>query len=236
MSIQTKQGAVQERVSDKEVEQFLKRHPDFFEKHTQILSELKVPHITGGGAVSLVERQVDVLRKQNRKLQKQLDDLVHIARDNEKLNRQVYKMTLGLMEAETLAQVLEYLYKSLKSDFAADAVAIRIGVPKTQKRLGSRKEFVDNFETMKQTFTKVFEENRPMCGRLKQSQREFLFGDATARVGSMALLPLSATSPFGLLAIGSYEETRFHPGMGTVYLNQMSHLISKALLRFIELK
>jgi uncharacterized protein YigA (DUF484 family) len=39
-----------------------------------------------------------------------------------------------------------------------------------------------------------------------------------------------------LLAIGSFEDTRFHPGMGTVYLNQMSHLISKAVLRFIETK
>ena len=79
MSIQTKPGDVQEHVSDKEVEKFLKQHPDFFEKHTQLLTELKVPHVTGG-AVSLVERQVDVLRKQNRKLQKQLDDIQNAQR------------------------------------------------------------------------------------------------------------------------------------------------------------
>jgi uncharacterized protein YigA (DUF484 family) len=233
MSIQTKQGTVQERVSDKDVEQFLKTHPEFFEKHTQILAELKVPHITGG-AVSLVERQVDVLRKQNRKLQKQLDDLVQIARDNEKLNRQVYKLTLGLMEAETLESMLEYLYQTLKSDFAADAVAIRAAVPKAQNRFQDRAEFVSDLERMKTMFTKLFEENRPTCGRFNQEQRKYLFGGAAERIGSMALLPLSAKSPFGMLAIGSHEETRFHAGMGTVYLNQMSHIVSKALLRFIE--
>lgn len=230
MSIQTKQGTLQERVSDKEVEKFLKQHPDFFETHTQVLSELKVPHITGG-AVSLVERQVDVLRKQNSKLQKQLDDLVQIARDNEKLNRQVYKLTLALMEADTIDEVMAYIYKSLKVDFAADAVSICVAAPKN--RPIPRKEFINNFDTIKQTYAKVFKENRPMCGRVKQNQRELLFGEAASRIGSLALLPLTAKTPFGLLAIGSYEETRFHPGMGTVYLNQMSHLISKALMRFV---
>lgn len=233
MSIQTKADDVQERVSDKEVEKYLKQHPDFFEKHTQLLTELKVPHVTGG-AVSLVERQVDVLRKQNRKLQKQLDDLVQIARDNEKLNRQVYKLTLSLMEADSVSDVVNLLVRSLSTDFAADAVALRIvASPKVVAAL-HRREFISNAEDLKQLFGKIFEDGRPLCGRLKQTQREYLFAETAARIGSVALLPLMAKKGFGLLAIGSFEDTRFHPGMGTVYLNQMSHLISKAVLRFIE--
>lgn len=235
MSIQTKQGDIQERVSDKDVEKFLKQHPDFFEKHTQILTELQVPHITGG-AVSLVERQVDVLRKQNRKLQKQLDDLVQIARDNERLNRQVYKLTLSLMEADSISEVMDLLYKSLKTDFAADDVSLRIVASPKVVSILKRREFISNSEELKQLFGKIYEDGRPLCGRLKQAQREFLFGVSSEHVGSVALLPLMATKGFGLLAIGSTDDTRFHPGMGTVYLNQMSHLISKAVLRFIENK
>ncbi|MCG6969733.1 MAG: DUF484 family protein [Gammaproteobacteria bacterium] len=235
MSIQTKPGDVQERVSDKDVEKFLQQHPDFFEKHTQLLTDLKVPHVTGG-AVSLVERQVDVLRKQNRKLQKQLDDLVQIARDNERLNRQVYKLTLNLMEADSVSEVVNLLVQNLKTDFAADAVALRIvATPKVVNAL-NRREFISNADDLKQLFGKIFEDGRPLCGRLKQTQREFLFAGASERIGSVALLPLMAQKGFGLLAIGSFEDTRFHPGMGTVYLNQMSHLISKAVLRFIETK
>jgi len=239
MSIQTKPGEVQERVSDKDVEKFLKQHPEFFEKHTQLLTELSVPHVTGG-AVSLVERQVDVLRKQNRKLQKQLDDLVQIARDNEKLNRQVYKLTLSLMEADSVSEVVDLLVRSLSTDFAADAVALRIvASPKVVAAL-NRREFISNGDNLKQLFGKIFEDGRPLCGRLKQIQREYLFAETADRIGSVALLPLMAPSAakkgFGLLAIGSFEDTRFHPGMGTVYLNQMSHLISKAVLRFIETK
>jgi uncharacterized protein YigA (DUF484 family) len=235
MSIQTKPGDVQERVSDKEVEKFLKQHPEFFEKHTQLLTELKVPHITGG-AVSLVERQVDVLRKQNRKLQKQLDDLVQIARDNERLNRQVYKLTLSLMEADSVSEVVDLLVKSLKSDFAADAVALRIVTSTKVVAALNRREFICNADDLKQLFGKIFEDGRPLCGRLKQTQREYLFAESSERIGSVALLPLMAKKGFGLLAIGSFEDTRFHPGMGTVYLNQMSHLISKAVMRFIETK
>jgi uncharacterized protein YigA (DUF484 family) len=236
MSIQTKPGDVQERVSDKDVEKFLKQHPEFFEKHTQLLSDLKVPHITGGGAVSLVERQVDVLRKQNGKLQKQLDDLVQIARDNEKLNRQVYKLTLNLMEADSVSDVVDLLVQNLKTDFSADAVALRIvASPKVVAAL-NRREFISNSDDLKQLFGKIFEDGRPLCGRLKQTQREYLFAESSERIGSVALLPLMGKKGFGLLAIGSFEDTRFHPGMGTVYLNQMSHLISKAVLRFIETK
>lgn len=235
MTIQTTQGTVQERVSEKDVEKFLRQHPDFFEKHNQLLTELKVPHVITGGAVSLVERQVEVLRKQNRKLQKQLDDLVQIARDNEKLNRQVYKLTLQMMEAGSISTVLETLYKSLKTDFTADAVAVRIaGITKDSAATKNR-EFVQDADQLMQQFGKLFEEGRPLCGRLKQNQREYLFGQAAERIGSLALLPLmKQKSGFGVLAIGSFEDTRFHPGMGTVYLNQLSHLISKAILRFIQ--
>jgi len=140
------------------------------------------------------------------------------------------------MEAESVAEVVDVLCKSLKTDFTADAVALRIvASPKVVAAL-NRREFISNSGDLKQLFGKIFEDGRPLCGRLKQTQREFLFAETADRIGSVALLPLMATKGFGLLAIGSFEDTRFHPGMGTVYLNQMSHLISKAVLRFIETK
>ena len=125
MSIQQSQGEIDERLSAKDVDDYLRRNPEFFEKHTQLLTELRVPHLTNG-AVSLVERQVDLLRNQNKKLKKQLDDLLQIARANDKLGKQVYKLTLGLMSVDNLEDLLNLLQISLRRDFSADALALRI--------------------------------------------------------------------------------------------------------------
>jgi hypothetical protein len=140
------------------------------------------------------------------------------------------------MEADSVSEVVDLLVKSLKSDFAADAVALRIVTSTKVVAALNRREFICNADDLKQLFGKIFEDGRPLCGRLKQTQREYLFAESSERIGSVALLPLMAKKGFGLLAIGSFEDTRFHPGMGTVYLNQMSHLISKAVMRFIETK
>ena len=51
-------------LDENEVADFLRTHPDFFERHLALLTELVVPHSSRGGAVSLLERQVGVLRDQ----------------------------------------------------------------------------------------------------------------------------------------------------------------------------
>ena len=143
MSIQQSQGEIDERLSAKDVDDYLRRNPEFFEKHTQLLTELRVPHLTNG-AVSLVERQVDLLRNQNKKLKKQLDDLLQIARANDKLGKQVYKLTLGLMSVDNLEDLLNLLQISLRRDFSADALALRIVGQPLDTAMGFRREFTNN--------------------------------------------------------------------------------------------
>ena len=96
MSIQQSEGELDEKLSDKEVEEFLRAHPDFFEKHSALLMDLKIPHPNTGSAVSLIEHQVELFRKQNSKTQKQLDELIQIARENDRLNKNMHQLTLSL--------------------------------------------------------------------------------------------------------------------------------------------
>ena len=63
-------------------------------------------------------------------------------------------------------------------------------------------------------------------------QRDFLFGDEAATIGSVALLPLGAGGAIGLLAVGSPDPARFHPGMSTEFLARMGELIGDAIARF----
>lgn len=235
MSIQTKQDNVtQQPVSEKEVVAYLKQHPDFFEHHSMLLAELSIPHITGS-AVSLVERQVAVLRSKNVNLQSQLDDFLQIASDNEKLSQQIYRLTLQLIQLESFGPLLDLLNHSLEEDFLVDAVSIHLlpnsGIPQLSK--SPQAKIIEDGINFKALFGKVLEGGRPMVGRFNAQQREYLFADTAEKIGSMAVLPLAGDTKFGLLAIGSHDESRFHAGMGTVYLNQLATLTSKTINRLI---
>ena len=84
MSTQRKAEFVEEQLSEQAVHDYLAAHPDFFERHSTLLSSLHLPHASGG-AVSLVERQVSVLRQKELKLQRQLRELLNVARENDTL-------------------------------------------------------------------------------------------------------------------------------------------------------
>lgn len=233
MSIQQSQGEVAERLSDKDVENFLRHNPEFFTDHTQLLSEIKIPHITNG-AISLVERQVDVLRTKNTKIKKQLEDLIHVARSNEKLSKQVYKLTLKLIATDNLEEIFNLIQVSFRRDFLVDSVSLSLYAQPKIKKLGERKEFVDTSAKLHTLFKKVLKEKRPVCGRFSEEQRDYLFGETAKKVCSLALVPLVSDESFGLLAFGSYDNQRFHSGLGTAYLVQISALLSNTMLRFVK--
>lgn len=232
MSIQQKTGHIDERIDEKDVEQYLREHLDFFESHGALLAELSVPH-QSGAAISLVERQVKVLRKQNKKLNQQLSDLVKIARENDKLGKQVFHLTLALMSAKNLERLLAFLRECLRRDFNIDAMVLRMEAKPKQDELKDKSVFVPAGELRGQ-FEKFLKEGRSLCGRLQGIQKEYLFGNDAESIKSMVLLPLSNGNGFGVLAIGSADENRFQSGMGTLYLNQMSAIISKSLLNFVQ--
>ena len=97
---------------EKAVADYLRDNPDFFQNNTSLLATLQIPHGCGS-AVSLVEHQVRVLRDQNRQLKRKLMDLVHVARDNNRLNERMHQLTLGLASSGTLEALLDTLREEL---------------------------------------------------------------------------------------------------------------------------
>jgi uncharacterized protein len=79
------------------------------------------------------------------------------------------------------------------------------------------------------SFETLFASGKPRCGQARDSQREFLFGVDANDIGSIALVPLGEKGSVGLLAIGSTDRDRFHPGMSTEFLARMGELIADAL-------
>lgn len=205
---------------------YLATHPDFFQRHANLLETLQVPH--GTGTVSLIERQVAVLREKSRDLEEQLNGLIRTARGNEQIVTRLQRFTLELMRADGLNEVIATCQEILRDDFNADFVTLRIiGGDDTMHFISPDNEMLSHFD-------KLFDSKKPVCGRLSDEQHTFLFNSQADHINSVALIPLVGAQRMGILALGSEDETRFHPGMGTVFISHLGELISTSLMRHLD--
>jgi len=207
---------------------YLRENPDFFDRHRTLLEELLIPH-SCGGAVSLVEYQVSVLRDQVREMRRRMQALADNARDNETLARRLHQLTLVLVECTRLDEVLSNLYQAMCEDFDADFVAMRLFADPASANDRGLGEFAGKETTERAMFSHVLSSAKPVCGHFKDSQLEVLFPEHGSEVGSGAMLPLGPGAGFGVLAIGSRDPRRFHPGMGTMFLRQLGEIVSRIL-------
>ncbi|MFK7886328.1 MAG: DUF484 family protein [Gammaproteobacteria bacterium] len=219
-------------LTDETVIEYLEAHDDFFAQHPELLAALKLPHQTGGAAVSLVERQVSILRQRNGKLERKLSDLMAIAHSNDALSGKLHAMSLMLMRAPSLRALVSQLEEGLRVEFGADQTTLilfndNVRYPGTDefsfvRCVGARSDRLKPFRTF-------LDAARPRCGQMRDAQRAFLFGNDNLHIGSTALVPLGDASQIGILAIGSKDATHFHPGMGTDFMARLGDVMGVAL-------
>ena len=213
------------------VARYLQHNAEFFERHQPLLARLRLPHARTGATISLVERQVEVLREKQSSLEQKLAEFVRVARANDALADKVHRFTRRLLRAHTRDEVLTQVEASLREDFDAfHSAMLLISRPGTPEATGST--FVRTFaadDPALKSFETLFATGKPRCGQARDSQRELLFGGEAESIGSVALVPLGDKGSLGLLALGSTDRDRFHPGMSTEFLGRMAELIADAL-------
>lgn len=220
-------------VSEDLVANFLERHPNFFDRHSATLAKLNLPHARGTATISLVERQVQVLRDKNEKLESRLRELIGVARDNDVLVSKIHRLACRLIRARNGAALMEALETSLREDFGASEWLLLLARTKDSAIASLSHRHLRVIEPTApelKMFETLFESGRPRCGQIRDSQRDFLFGPGTVEVGSAALVPLgSLPSAAGVLAIGSPDAERFHPTMSTEFLARIGDLVSEGV-------
>lgn len=213
------------------IARYLHANPDFFDRHPDLLEALRIPHPCRP-AISLIERQLLRLREQNAELRRQFQELVAVARDNDSLSRRMQRLALELIEADGLDELLHGIKRVLRDEFGADYTAVRLAARPVEAALAREEEFVPAQRLV--LFESVLRTARPSCGRIGQERAGCLFDRATrAQVRSAALVPLRGGGWQGLLAVGSDDENRFYPGMGTLFLTRMGELIVRALQPYL---
>jgi hypothetical protein len=235
MTTSQARGIKQEGLNDASVAEYLQTYPDFFERNGPLLGKLRLPHLRGDGAtVSLVERQVEVLRERNQALERKLKELVEVARANDALADRIHRMSQRLIRAHGLQETIAALETSLREDFGAmhsvlvlllkDASTLEASAGRFLRAGDSASPDIKSFESLMQS-------GKPRCGQVRDSQRDYLFGKDSNEIGSVALTPLGLKGGLGILAIGASDAERFHPGMSTEFLSRIGELVTYALTR-----
>ncbi|MCC6201457.1 MAG: DUF484 family protein [Gammaproteobacteria bacterium] len=205
---------------------YLRAHPDFFNRFPDLVRDLSSPH-SPGDAISLVERQLSALRTDNRKLQQQLQDLVHRAQANESLNSRIHELALELLRQSGPQAVFKTLRDRLRSGFRADSVAIWLFAEPGYIDAPRTAEFAGRQSSRRGPFASMIDAAHPLCGRLNRMQGAALF-DSEEFQGSAVVLPLRGRHWDGLLGIRSNDPVRFDPDMGTemlLFLAEIAALI-----------
>ena len=105
MSTQRKPEFREDSLSEEAVRDYLADNPEFFERYADLLGSLRLPH-QSGAAVSLVERQVSMLRQKDLKHERKLKELLEVARANDTLADKLHCLTLNLLGASELGATL----------------------------------------------------------------------------------------------------------------------------------
>jgi uncharacterized protein YigA (DUF484 family) len=218
--------------TEQDIVGYLEDHPEFFVRHPRVLESMEIPHQCGK-AVSLMEYQVSVLRDQSRELRRKLKKLVSNARDNEELNRRLHKLTLNLIDCVSVDEVFASLYQSLREDFSAEHAAIRVFAAPGHEIDRGLAEFVGKDSGSESLFASLFQSLKPICGRMPPDHVAFLFPDRSEEIGSGVILPLGESRCFGLLAVASRDPQRYYPGMGVVFLTQLSEIVTRVLKPYL---
>lgn len=221
----------EQAIDESAVTVYLKQNPDFFSTHSDLLMELNLPH-GGDGAISLVEKQVAVLRDRNKETKKKLDTYIKNAKHNDDIFKKCQYMILGLMEAEDQDGFLKNMEKGFKRDFKSNAYSLMI--------FGEEPRQINHFTSIvtkssaNEYAASLIRSTKPALGTLRPAEQDFLFRHQSDKVKSAVVMSVrDGPEQLALLAIGSSDANYFRPGMGTLFIGFIADALARLIPRFI---
>jgi uncharacterized protein YigA (DUF484 family) len=208
------------------VARYLQAHPDFFERHDDLLTLLHIPGSHGDQAISISERQMPALREKARQLEGKLAQLIRFGEENDAISEKVHRLAVELLAAGDLPTVINSIYDHLGGAFAVPHVALRLWQAPGS---GDSAEFAP-LDSAARDFASGL--THPYCGPTAGQDATLWFGERGSHIRSLALVPLRCNgATFGALVLASEEAHRFYVEMGTLYLARIGELAANAILR-----
>lgn len=222
-------------ITEDDIANFLVNTPDFFERHAELLSAVKLTSPHSHRAVSLQERQAEMMREKIRVLELRMMDMMRHGTENEVLIERMQRWVKTLLMTSNARDLPHTIADHIQHDFMVPQVAIKVwGVgepfqiePFAQGATDAIKEFAASLAA-------------PYVG-LNQHFEAVQWLPEPEAAQSVAIIALRATRPedtpqtaaaqpvIGLLVLASPDPQRYYEGMGTTIIERMGDLASAAL-------
>lgn len=219
---------------------YLQENPDFFIGRDDLIENITVPHETGK-AISLLERQLTILRVRNEQYQEQIRHLMDTASANDVLFEKTRILILSLLKctdleslSTTLNEELGKLFDSIESHlfFISDIMIVGAGTNPEKVKMKSWTE-------AQQILGEFFEKKRTHCGRLNIDQAQYFFPDRAETIASAAIVPIhihpeqDAMPSLPVLVTGSTNPDYFHSNQDTLFLDFIGEVLAVLLGRIL---
>ncbi len=207
---------------------YLKADPLLLTRHPALLEHLEVAH-AAGSAVSLIERQVELLRGKNQRLEARLEKLIDSARANETRADKMLKLSLALIRAPSLAAIAAALRSAIREDFGLDDVFIGLHPPLFKRHDIDGVVPVDPASAIAKAWDNFLRTRLIECGPIDPDKARLLFPKCDVTIASAAVVPLERDKHLGFIALGSADGERFQPRQGKLFLEMTAELVSAAI-------
>lgn len=214
-----------DNISERAMIDYLKADPLFFNRHPHLLAEMSLPH-PSGSAISLIEKQVAVLRQRNGDMHTRLNNLLGNARTNDRLFDKTKRLVIALIEAQDLGDLVDALYYSFDKEFGIHHTRLIIFSKHEQPSNAAR---VENMNIAKNIIGKRLKNSRLVSGGIDARETQYLFDYDHADIGSSALAVLSNNTILGVLAIGNRDANYYRSSMGTLFLSYIAEVLNRLL-------
>ena len=224
-------SALANPITEDDIANYLANTPDFFQRHAELLAAVQLNSPHGHRAVSLQERQAEMLREKIKLLEQRIMEMMRNGNDNVLLSNKILRWAGSLLQGGDLRQLPQHMAADIESQFAVPQVGLRLwGVAADYAAEPYAQGVSEDLKLFASSLTE------PFCG-LNTGFESVAWLKDPAAITSLALIPLRSPSgegsaaAFGLLVLASSDAQRFTSGMGTDFLARIGELASAALSR-----
>jgi uncharacterized protein YigA (DUF484 family) len=215
-------------VGEEEIAKYLFETPEFFERHAELLALARLTSPHGQRAVSLQERQMEMLRERIKGLELKVLQMVRHGQENEAIADRLHRWTRAILLTANASDLPEVVVRELKHEFMIPRAALRIwGAADPYAALRFAQGATDDVRSFAASLV------LPYCGA-NSGFEACNWLDEPASVASVAMIPLRhGDEAFGLLVLGSPDPTRYSAEMGTEFLARVGEIASAGLSRLL---
>jgi hypothetical protein len=216
-------------ITEDDIANYLVHSPDFFNRQADLLASVRLASPHGQRAVSLQERQAEMLRDKIRGLEARIMDMIRHGTENSTLNDRLLRWASSLLTALDAALLPTMMVDQIRSQFMVPQAAIRIwNVAQQHQEAAFAQRPSEEVRGWAATLTS------PYCG-VPAHEEITQWMDQPDQVQSMAVMALHHPEGelLGLMVLASPDPHRYHAGMGTDLLERISQLAGAALTRLV---